>query len=93
MRLFKYVEAHSGILHFVMANNNEDAKDLALTHANLMRGEDEAVIPDEMNRVLMEQDEEFTFFADSNPTTLTKKDWETVYEPLDEPFYLACSEY
>jgi len=93
MRLFKIVEAESGILHFVIANNNDEAKELALTHANLMRGEDEAVIPEEMKQVEIGQKEELTFFSDSNPISHTKKDWETVYEPFKEPFYLACSIY
>lgn len=93
MRLFKFVEAESGILHFVMANNQKEAKALAFNHANLMRGNDGSIIPDEIEPVEIDQDKELMFFAESNPIALTKKDWETVYEQFSEPFYLACSEY
>lgn len=93
MILFKFCEAPTGAIHWVMANNEEEAKTIALHHANLPYSDYEHIIPDEMQRVEIGEKEELTFFANTNPITLDRGGWETVYEHIDEPFYLACSEF
>lgn len=95
MRLFKYVECESGVLHYVMAKNEIEAGKLALHHANLLRGtnEDEHIIPEELKFVKVEPSEVLTFCAHSKPIKHTRSEWELIYEVLEKPTYIACSEY
>jgi len=95
MRMFKFVEAQSGVLHFTMANNEDEAREKALEVANnpFEPGDYEWVHKEEMESVELSGNKEITLHAHSNPIKHTKRDWETIYEQFDEPLYLGCSEW